>query len=140
MMPSPHSSARLGALAFVGALAVSACAANSSDADAIQLSPEAAEGRTISRSSGCAACHGTNGEGGVGPKFVGLFGSTVTFDDGTAGVADDDYLIESIKEPGAKQVAGFRLPMPTNQLSDDEIDKVLTYIQELSSAVPGTTP
>jgi cytochrome c oxidase subunit 2 len=140
MMPSPRPSARFGVLAFAGALAMTACAANSSDADAVQLSPEAAEGRTISRSSGCAACHGTNGEGGVGPKFVGLFGSTVTFDDGTSGVADTDYLIESIKEPGAKKVAGFRLPMPTNRLTDDEIDKVLTYIQELSSTAPGTTP
>ncbi len=140
MMPTPHSMARIGTLALTGALALTACAANSSDADAIPLSPEAAVGRTISRSSGCAACHGTNGEGGVGPPFVGLFGSTVTLDDGATVVADRDYLIESIKEPGAKMVAGFRLPMPTNRLTDDEIDQVVTYIQELSGTGTGTTP
>jgi cytochrome c oxidase subunit 2 len=140
MMPSPRPRAKIGAVALAGALAFSACAANSSDADAIQLSPTAAEGRTISRTSGCAACHGSSGDGGVGPTFVGLYGSTVTLDDGTTLVADRDYLIEAIKEPGAKIVAGYRLPMPTNRLTDDEIDKVLTYIQELSGAGPGTTP
>jgi len=140
MMPTPRPSARIGALALAGALALTACAADSSGADAIPLSPEAAAGRTLSRSSGCAACHGTNGQGGVGPTFVGLFGSTVTLDDGTTLVADRDYLIESIKEPGAKTVAGFRLPMPTNRLTDDEIDQVVTYIQELSGFGTGTTP
>ena len=110
---------------------LTACGANAGDAT-IDLTPPAADGRSIARSNGCAACHGTNGEGGVGPTFVGLFGSTVELDDGTTVTADEAYLTESITDPGAKKVAGFRLPMPTNNLSDDDVAKVVAYITELA--------
>jgi cytochrome c oxidase subunit 2 len=132
MMSTSRSLAALGACALAGVLSLAACAADGNDPDAVPLSPTAAEGRSISLSNGCAACHGTNGEGGVGPPFVGLAGSTVELDDGTSVVADRAYLIESIKDPGAKQQAGYRLPMPSNRLTDDQIDKIIAWIDELS--------
>jgi cytochrome c oxidase subunit 2 len=112
-------------------VALAGCGANASSVD-LDLSPLGAEGRAITRSNGCASCHGTAGQGGVGPPFVGLFGSEVELDDGTTVVADAAYITESIKDPGAKQVAGYRLPMPSNNLTDEQITAVIAYIEDLS--------
>ncbi len=85
---------------------------------------------------GCGACHGSDGGGGVGPAFVGLYGSEVTLADGDAVLADRDYLVESIVDPQAKIVEGYSLPMPRTELTDDEIDAVINYIEELSEVGP----
>lgn len=108
---------------------VSSCGGGDDDAT---LTPEAAEGRSVVRSKGCAACHGSNGDGGVGPPFVGLYGSDVPLHNGDTVVADRAYLEESIVDPPAKIVAGYNLPMPSNNLSTDEIDAVIAYIEALS--------
>lgn len=92
----------------------------------------AAEGKRLSDSKGCAACHGANGEGGVGPTWVGLYGSEVTLADGTTVTADDAYLIQSIKDPASQIVADYRVPMPVVELTDAEIASFVAYIQELS--------
>ncbi|MFM8002923.1 MAG: c-type cytochrome, partial [Actinomycetota bacterium] len=55
---------------------VASCSSSSSSAP-VDLSPEAAAGREISITAGCASCHGENGEGRVGPKWVGLADSQV---------------------------------------------------------------
>jgi cytochrome c oxidase subunit 2 len=114
----------------LAAVGLSACG---SDATVeVDLSARAEEGRSIMRSSGCAACHGSNGDGGVGPSFIGLFGSTVPLDDGTSVTADRDYLYESITEPSAKIVDGYRVPMPENDLDDAEVEAIIDYIVELA--------
>ena len=95
-------------------------------------------GREITRTNGCAACHGRNGEGSAGPAFVGLFGSTVEFKDGTTAVADADYLYESITDPAARLVEGYGFPMPPNDLSDEQVESVITYIEELADAADGS--
>ena len=97
------------------------------------LSPAGQAGWKLAREKGCAACHGTNGEGNVGPAFVGLYGSDVELQDGTTVVADDDYLIRSIKDPGADKVEGFNLPMPSNNLGDAEIASILDYLRDLGN-------
>lgn len=81
--------------------------------------------------SGCAACHGRDGEGGVGPAWVGLAGSERTLDDGRTLVADVDYLRRSITDPGADVVAGYTIRMPVAALSETEVDDLVTYIQVL---------
>jgi cytochrome c oxidase subunit 2 len=133
MMPNPRSVAPLVGLFSVAALA--GCAADAGSAD-LDLSPRAEQGYTIARTNGCAACHGSNGEGGIGPELVGLFGSEVELDDGTTVVADTAYLTESIVDPTAKQVAGYRLAMPANNLDAAQVAAVVAYIEELGSAAP----
>ena len=96
------------------------------------LTPDAAAGREIARTNGCAACHGSDGEGGVGPPLAGLYGATVTLTDGTTVTADDGYLAESIRTPDAARVDGYELSMPDNDLSDDEIAAVIAFIRGLS--------
>ncbi len=99
-----------------------------------ELSAAAEAGRDVFRSSGCAACHGSNGGGGVGPELAGLWGSTVTLDDGSTVIADEAYVYESIADPGAKRVEGFGLQMPTNGLDEDEIRSIVAYIEAIGSS------
>ena len=124
-------SVKLSALATaLTLLALGACSSSSSSAPA-DLSPEAAAGREISISAGCASCHGEDGNGRVGPKWIGLADSQVTLSDGTVVTADDAYLYESIKNPGAKKRRGASGIMPANKLTDDEIASIIDYIRAL---------
>ena len=115
------------------AVALMGCASNATTTST-DLPPAAADGQQVARNNGCAGCHGSQGEGLVGPPFVGLFGSEVELVDGGTVTADEAYLIESIKDPAAKKVAGYRVPMPTNGLSDDQVDAIVAYIIELASS------
>ena len=107
-----------------------ACSSSSSSAP-VDLSPEAAAGREISINAGCASCHGADGNGNVGPKWIGLADSEVTLSDGTVVTADDDYLYTSIKEPGAMKRRGAVGIMPSNKLTDQEIASIIVYIRAL---------
>ncbi len=109
------------------AMALAACGGS----DGPPLEPLAAEGREIIRTSGCVACHGRNGDGGVGPSWVGRFGSTIELEGGEQVLVDMDYLTRSIKDPTAEQVAGFSVTMPPNNLTDDEVVAVIAYIEAL---------
>ena len=110
------------------------------DGASAELSPQAAAGRRIANSAGCSACHGGNGQGGIGPAYVGLYGSQRELEDGTTVTADDAYLTESIRDPGARIVAGYSQRMPDNSLDDDEIAQVVAYIRELSTTTATTAP
>ena len=107
-----------------------ACSSSSSSAP-VDLLPEAAAGREISLNAGCASCHGADGNGNVGPKWIGLADSQVTLSDGTVVTADDDYLYTSIKEPGAMKRRGAVGIMPSNKLTDQEIASIIAYIRAL---------
>jgi cytochrome c oxidase subunit 2 len=98
----------------------------------VDLSADAREGRTIAKNSGCVACHGQNGEGGVGPTWQGLAGSAVELTDGSTKIADDDYLTTSIMNPSARLRAGYTVKMPVNNLGPEDIAKIVAYIEELS--------
>lgn len=125
---SPRVAARVGAVILLGVLGV-ACGADGSSADLSELGEE---GRKIANSNGCAACHGADGQGSVGPPFVGLLGSTRTFEDGSTTTADLEYIERSIREPSAQVVDGFNVQMPTNNLTDEEIEAVIQWIVDLA--------
>lgn len=99
--------------------------------DGPPLPPEAARGRDIIRGSGCSACHGSNGNGGVGPAWVGLWGTMEELEGGQQVLVDADYVRRSITDPSADRVAGYTVTMPDNSLDDDEIDAVIAYIEAL---------
>ena len=118
----------------LGLLMLSGCGSADSEGAAEsqkELSVEAAAGREVALSRGCAACHGDNGEGGVGPTWIGLAGRTVELEGGGAVVADTDYLRRSILDPQADTVAGTTLAMPVSDLTDDEVAALIAYIEEL---------
>jgi len=85
-------------------------------------------------SFGCKACHSIDGTPSVGPTWKGLYGSQVTFTDGTTAVADDAYLTEAIRNPAAKIVQGFQPIMPAGiatQMTDDQVKDVIAFIKTL---------
>lgn len=98
----------------------------------VAIDPAAQRGEQISRSQGCAGCHGQDFAGGAGPSWIGLAGSQVALADGTTVVADDAYLVRSIAEPNAEIVADYALQMPANSLTDAEIADVVAFIKTLS--------
>ncbi len=103
------------------------------------LSEQGARGKRIAAEKGCAGCHGTDGQGGVGPKWTGLAGSDVQLFDGSVIVADEAYLVRAIKDPGADLLADYSLQMPRNELTDAEIADVVAYIEELGTPAGGTS-
>lgn len=137
--PRASSGRRAGRAArwAVAGLALSAvlaaCGGSDDDGPAVSLAPTAAEGRQLAIDSGCAGCHGKDGQGGVGPAWTGLAGSTVTLADGTSVVADDDYLRRSIIDPQAQIPAGYTIVMPKNTLvTPEQVDAIVAYIKALA--------
>ena len=120
---------------FAGiALFVVACGGGSTDAGG--LTPQEVRGKQIARSAGCSSCHGAEGQGGLGPAWIDLVGSEVLLADGTTVIADDEYLIRSIRDPQAELVAGWRVTMTGNNLDDDQIEDVIAFIRTFTTAEP----
>ncbi len=115
---------------FLAGGLLTSCSSNSSTTSVV-LTPAAAEGQKLASASGCASCHGSNGEGQVGPSYIGLADSQVTLSDGTIVTADDSYLYTSIKNPNAMKRKGAVGQMPSNQLTDEEIASIIVYIRAL---------
>jgi cytochrome c oxidase subunit 2 len=91
---------------------------------------QAAAGRAIYQGQ-CAACHSTDGSTSIGPTWQGLPGSEIQLADGSTVTADEAYITESIREPGAKVHNGFQALMPPFDLSDEEIASVIAYMETL---------
>jgi cytochrome c oxidase subunit II len=91
-------------------------------------------GKYIWQTRGCNQCHSTDGTPGRAPTWKDVFGSTITFKDGTSQVADEDYLHGVIEHPNSKPIPGFDPIMPPTAglLSDKDIDNVIAYIKTLS--------
>jgi cytochrome c oxidase subunit II len=114
-------------LAGVAALGAGGCA----DEGASSGTGAAAEGQEIARRAGCTACHGADGEGGLGPAWADILGTEIELDDGTTVTVDEAYLTRAIADPGAETHAGFSVTMPENRLTDEEIAQVIDYIVSL---------
>jgi len=101
-------------------------------APAPQSDGPAARGRALAQSKGCVACHTVDGSAGVGPTWKGLFGKTETLKDGSTARVDEAFVRNFIRDPqgrGAKGVKGFPPVMPKIEMSDEELDALLAYIQ-----------
>lgn len=118
-------------LAVTGGALVAACGGDSAAPPTASLTPTQRLGLEAAQHAGCASCHGADFAGGVGPSWVGLAGSERTLSDGSTVVADRAYLVESIADPSAKRVTGYSLVMPGNSLSDQEIGRIVDYIEAL---------
>jgi len=92
------------------------------------------QGRALSESKGCVACHTIDGSPRVGPTWKGLFGKTETMEDGSRALVDEAYLRSFIADPTARRVKGFPPVMPKMDLSKEELDALVAYIQSLGSA------
>jgi cytochrome c2 len=67
-----------------------------------------ARGKSLFAADGCSACHSLSGTAGVGPSLKGIAGSKVKLTNGQTTTADDAYLQQSIADPDAQVVNGYR--------------------------------
>jgi cytochrome c oxidase subunit 2 len=89
------------------------------------------QGKALAQSKGCVACHSVDGSPSVGPTWKGLAGSSRTLADGTTVQADKDYLEKSISDPMAQLVKGAPPIMPSTEMSADELQALVAYIESL---------
>jgi cytochrome c oxidase subunit 2 len=113
--------------------------------------PLSATGEKIFSELGCVTCHRSDTQG-RGPNLQGVFGNPVQLEDGRTVTADENYVRESILDPGAKIVKGFKPVMPTFQglVSEEQLNALVAYVKSLSNsgeagvkpavAVPPTAP
>jgi len=101
--------------------------------------PLSASGERIFAELGCATCHRSDSQG-RGPNLQGAFGRPVQLEDGRIVTADENYVRESILDPGAKVVKGFKPVMPTFQglVSEEQLNALVAYVKSLSPpSAPG---
>ncbi len=102
-------------------------------ANAGNLPTMTANGREIFAQLGCATCHRSDTQG-RGPNLAGIFGRQVQLADGRTVMADENYIRESILNPQAKVVAGFKPIMPTfqGQVTEETLGALVSYVKSLS--------
>jgi cytochrome c oxidase subunit 2 len=108
----------------------------------------ALQGRKTFLKYRCVSCHSAD-EHARAPVLEELYGKTVHYrlrnesgaqrNDWHTTTADDDYIRQSIWDPGAKIVAGYENIMPTfkDQVSAEEINELIAFIRSLKR---GETP
>jgi cytochrome c oxidase subunit 2 len=102
----------------------------------------ASNGQTLFQQLGCNTCHRFDVQG-RGPNLIGVFGKQVQLEDGRSVVADENYLRESILNPAAKIVSGFKPIMPPfqGQVTEEQLNSLVAYVKSLNqppSGVAGT--
>jgi cytochrome c oxidase subunit 2 len=93
----------------------------------------AMDGQKLFAELGCLSCHRSDTQG-RGPNLVGLYGKQVMLDTGSTVVADDNYIRDSIINPGSKVVSGFKPIMPTfnGLVNEDQLIALIAYVKSLS--------
>lgn len=93
----------------------------------------AQQGEALFREHGCSGCHGENSTVHA-PTLVGVYGSIVHLQGGSAVRADERYLRDCILLPRTFTVAGYPPVMPdfAGQLGEDDLVKLIAYIKSLA--------
>jgi mono/diheme cytochrome c family protein len=101
-----------------------------------QLGQDIFEGSGMSAQAGCQICHSLEpGRRLVGPSLAGI---AVTAQNRVPGLPAAEYLRESILDPDAYIVEGYRsgqmLPIYEEQLTEDEIDALVQFLLALEGS------
>jgi cytochrome c oxidase subunit 2 len=90
----------------------------------------AAAGAKLFTTYGCSNCHGQ-----LAPTLAGIFGRTVTLQDGSNVKVDEEYLRKSIEDPSSQIVAGYPVIMPSfkGQLTQEQMLQIISYIKSLAT-------
>ncbi len=93
------------------------------------------QGERLSQLNGCLSCHSVDGSANIGPTWKGLYGHEVVVLEGgkeVTVVADDAYIVQSIRDPNSQVVKGFQAIMPAQPtMSDQDIAHIIAYIKTL---------
>ena len=92
----------------------------------VEIGQKAFQGR-------CTACHKPTREKLIGPGLAGLYNTKRALEDGQVVLADENYLRESILNPGAKISKGYLNQMTpfAGLLSEEELSGLIEYIKSL---------
>jgi cytochrome c oxidase subunit 2 len=103
------------------------------EANPLKDLPPAKAGELLYQRRGCAQCHSIDGTAGTGPSFKGIFGKKTEFSNAQPVEVDENYIRESILNPSAKIVKGYRDQMPTFKgvVTDEEITDLAEFIKSL---------
>jgi cytochrome c oxidase subunit II len=90
-------------------------------------------GKQLFIGKSCNTCHTIDGTKLTGPSLKGVAGTPQRLTTGESPIADDEYLRESIMEPGKKIVEGFSPVMPSFQglVKQNEMTALIAYIKSL---------
>lgn len=98
----------------------------------------AEQGANLFVQFGCVTCHVTDREGRC-PSLRNVFGRPVVLENGRTVQADEAYIRESILNPNAKIVKGYRpdiMPVFAGQIGEDGVLQLIAYIKSLSPSTP----
>jgi cytochrome c oxidase subunit II len=94
----------------------------------------ASAGAKLFQDLACNTCHRPDAQG-RGPVLEGLFGKTVTLQNGETITVDEMYVRESILQPAAKIASGFQPIMPTFQglVTEEQLLELIEYVKSLQA-------
>jgi cytochrome c oxidase subunit 2 len=92
-------------------------------------------GKKVAMVQGCLKCHSLDGTPHIGPTWLDLHNRRETLDNGQVVVADEGYLTDSMIDPRAKIVKGYKPVMPTykGRLAAPEAAALVEFIKSLKS-------
>jgi len=116
----------------IAAPAVAAAPAAAAPVDLTKMTA-AERGKYHVELKACNACHSMDGSKIVGPSFKGIYGRNGKLSDGTAYVANDAYIKNSIWEPMSQIVEGYAPAMPSykGQLSESDVADIIEYMKTI---------
>jgi cytochrome c oxidase subunit 2 len=91
---------------------------------------------------GCVTCHVMDNHGRC-PSLQNVFGHPVELEDGRTVLADEAYVRESILNPNAKIVKGYKrdiMPVFQGQISEEGLLQLIVYVKSLSTNTPAPKP
>ncbi len=95
----------------------------------------AQQGERLFGQLGCSTCHQLDQQGRC-PNLRGVYGSHVQLADGRTALVDDAYIRESILNPNAKIVRGYKpdvMPSFQGQISEEGLLQLIVYIKSLAT-------
>ncbi|HEU4601640.1 MAG TPA: cytochrome c oxidase subunit II [Steroidobacteraceae bacterium] len=95
----------------------------------------ASRGFALYRELGCSGCHEPTSTVHA-PDLRGLYGRTVHLSDGSAVLADENYIRDSILEPKKQVAVGFAPVMPSfhDQVTEDQVIALIAFIKSRPSS------
>lgn len=95
----------------------------------------AEHGKAMFEKLACMGCHSTGEQvdGMYGPPLKGIIGKRREFTDGTALVASEKYIRESVLDPPVKHVKGYSGEMPSyvGIVSESDLESIILYLKSL---------
>lgn len=93
------------------------------------------QGQAVAARAGCFKCHTLDGTPHIGPTWLDLYHRHERMNSGEMLTVDEGYITESMMDPAARVVAGFRPLMPTflGKLTAPETAAIVEFIKSLRS-------